>query len=172
MAVRADYAVAGGYYSLLGQKGVFNAHLADIIKVADSVTSRELATLLGLLRRLYILVGDKVVEHYRDSILIENAGKAGLFKLVHRHRGGDVVAEHDIELRVYELTCAHAFQTCVCSQNLLSHRHSHNISFLSLFYLLKALWKALSKASALAWIISVLVPAPQLRVPFSSLIPI
>ena len=105
--------------ALLGQQGVLDAHLAHIVEVQDVVLVGEGAALLGLGGALDVLVGDKVVQHDGDVFLVEHAVKAGLFKFVDGHRGGDVVAQHNIQLGVDQLARLDLVQAGVGSQNLL-----------------------------------------------------
>ena len=82
---------------------MLNAHLADVVEVEDVVLVCELAALLGLGRALDVLVGDKVVEHDVDAGLVKDGIKACLVELIDGHRGGDIVAQHQIQLCVDEL---------------------------------------------------------------------
>ena len=103
VAVRADDAVARSHDALFGQQCVLNAHAAHVEKVEDIVLVGELAALLGLGRALDVLVGDKVIQHDVDAGVIEHRVEPCFFKFVDGHRGGDIIAEHHIELGVDEL---------------------------------------------------------------------
>ena len=108
------------------QEGVLHAHLAHIVEIEDIIFVGKLTALLGLGRTLDVLVGHKVVQHNGDVLFVEHAVEACLFKLVDRHRGGDVVAQHDIELGVDELACLDLGKTCVGGQNFLRQGYSHD----------------------------------------------
>ena len=125
MGVGADDAVAGGHNALLGQQGMLDAHLAHIVEVADAVSAGKLPALLALLGGLDVLIGDKMVQHDGDLILIENALKAGLLELVDRHGSGDVVAQDDIQLCLDQLAGGHSLQPRMGGKYFLSHGHSH-----------------------------------------------
>ena len=126
MAVRTDHAVACGHDAFFRQQGMLNAHLAHIVEVEDIVFVGELAALLGLGGALDVLVGHKVVQHDGNVLFVEHTVKTGLFKLVDGNRGGDVVAQHDVQLCIDELACLDLGKTGMCGKNFLRQGHSHD----------------------------------------------
>ena len=189
VAVGADDAVSGGDDALLRQEGVLHAHLAHVEEVDDAVSAGELPALLGLLGALDVLVGDEVIQNDVHPGLVENIAKARLFKLVDGNRGGDVVAQHDVQLCIDELACLDLGKTGMCGKNFLRQGHSHDGTLLLsvgrtpsgtacavpapsrrelsakqtggvLYLLLMALTSALMPAT----MISVSVPAPHVTV--------
>ena len=129
MAVRADHAVTGSDDAFFRQQRMLNAHLTDIVEVEDIVLIGELSALLGLGSALDILIGYKVIQHDSDMLFIKHAVKTGAFKLVDGHRGGDIVAQHNVQLCVDQLACLDLRQSGVCGKDLLRQGHSHG-SFL------------------------------------------
>ena len=129
VAVRADHAVTGGDDAFFRQQGMLDAHLTDIVEVEDIVFIGELPALLGLGSALDILIGYKVIQHNGDMLFIKHAVETGALKLVDGHRGGDIVAQHNVQLCVDELACLDFRQTGVCGKDLLRQGHSHG-SFL------------------------------------------
>ena len=127
VAVRADDAVTGGHDALFGQQRMLNAHLADIVEVEDVVFIGELAALFGLGGAFDILIGHKMVEHDVDAGAVEHRVETGFLKLVDRHRRGDIVAKHDIELSVDELARGNGCFPAMRGQDLLRHGHSHGV---------------------------------------------
>ena len=125
--VRADYRVAGNDKPFFGKQGVLDAHFAHLEIVGYVHFVRKFAHGLALLRRLDVLVGREVVGHQRNLVAIEHAVAAEFLKLTYRHGAGDVVAENEVELRLDELPRLHLAKPCVRRENLLSHRHCHNI---------------------------------------------
>jgi len=164
VAVRTDDAVTGGHDAFFGQQGVLDAHLAHIVEVEDIVFVGELAALLGLGGTLDVLVGHKVVQHDGDVLFVEHAVETGALKLVDGDGGGDVVAQHDVQLCVDELACLDLGKPGMCGKDLLRQGHSHGGTLLlkKPFYLLLI---ALTSALTPATMISVSVPAPQVTVP-------
>ena len=143
---------------------MLNAHLAHIVEVEDVVLVGKLAALLGLGCALDVLVGHKVVQHDGNVLLVEHTVKTGLFKLVDGNRGGDVVAQHDVQLCIDELACLDLGKTGMCGKNFLRQGHSHDGTLLlskKCFYLLLI---ALTSALMPATMISVSVPAPHVTV--------
>ena len=138
---------------------MLNAHLAYIVEVEDIVLIGELPALLGLGSALDVLIGYKVVQHDSDMLFIKHAVKTGALKLVDGHRGGDIVAQHNVQLCVDQLACLDLWQSGVCGKDLLRQGHSHG-SFL-LFYRLLI---ALTRARIPATMMSVSVPAPHVTV--------
>ena len=130
MAVRTDDAVTGGHDAFFGQQGVLDAHLAHIVEVEDIVFVGELAALLGLGGTLDVLVGHKVVQHDGDVLFVEHAVETGALKLVDGDGGGDVVAQHDVQLCVDELACLDLGKPGMCGKDLLRQGHSHGGSLL------------------------------------------
>ena len=130
MAVGTDDAVTGGHDAFFGQEGVLNAHLTHIVEVEDIIFVGKLAALLGLGCALDVLIGDEVIQHDGNVLLVEHAVKACLLKLVDGDRGGDIVAQHDIELGIDELACLDLRQTRMCGQNFLRQSHSHGDTLL------------------------------------------
>ena len=126
VAVGADGAVPRRHDAFFGQEGVLHAHLAHIVEIEDIVLIGKLAALLGLLRALDVLVGDKVIQHDGDVLFVEHAVEPGLFKLVDGNGSGDIIAQHDVELGVDELACLDLGKTCVSGQNFLRQGHSHD----------------------------------------------
>ena len=126
MAVGADDAIARRHDAFFGQEGVLNAHLAHIVKVEDVVLVGKLPALLGLGSALDVLIGDEVVQHDGDVLLIKHTVEARLLELVDGDGGGDVVAQHDIQLCVDELACLDLGKARVGGQNFLRQSHSHS----------------------------------------------
>ena len=118
--------VTGGHDAFFGQEGVLNTHLTHIVEVEDIILVGKLAALLGLGCALDVLIGDEVIQHDGNVLLVEHAVKARLLKLVDGDRGGDIVAQHDIEPGIDELACLDLRQTRMCGQNFLRQSHSHN----------------------------------------------
>ena len=81
------------------------------------------------------LLGTKWSSTMAMCSLSNTLSKPGLFKLVDGHRGGDIVAQHDVELGVDELARLDLGKTCVCGQNFLRQGHSHDTTLLLSFRL-------------------------------------
>ncbi len=94
VAVCADDAVAGSYKSLLREQSMLDAHLADIVEVADAVGTGEITALLALCCGFDVLIGGEMVKDNIDAVFIEYFGKAGFVEFVYSNRGGDIVAEN------------------------------------------------------------------------------
>ena len=130
VAVGADDAVAGGDDALLRQKRVLNAHLAHVKKVEDVVFVGKVAAAFGLLGALDVLVGHKVVQHNVDLFVVVDRGKPGFLKLVDGNGGGDVVAQHHVQVSVDQLPGLDGRLAAVGGKDLLGHGHSHGKSLL------------------------------------------
>ena len=109
---------------------MLNTHLTHIVEVEDIILVGKLAALLGLGGALDVLIGDEVIQHDGDVRLVKHAVKARLLKLVDGDRGGDIVAQHDIELGIDELACLDLRQARMCGQNFLRQSHSHGDTLL------------------------------------------
>mgnify|MGYP000183452738 CR=1 FL=1 len=60
---------------------------------------------------------------------LKDLAEARCLKLVDGHRGGDIVAQHNVQLCVDQLACLDLRQSGVCGKDLLRQGHSHG-SFL------------------------------------------
>ena len=86
-----------GGQPLLGDQGVLYAHLAHVVEMGDAVLMGKLPCLLAQLGRLDILAGGIVVQHNGDPVLVKDLGEASLLKLRDGHRGGDIVAQDQVQ---------------------------------------------------------------------------
>ena len=128
VGVRADNSLAGGHQALFRQQGVLDAHLPHVEVVVDVKPPGEGAALLALGGGLDVLVGCEVVHYQGDFALVEHLVKARRLKLVDRHGGGDVVAQHQVQLRLNELPRPDGRKPRVLGQDFLRHGHSHLLS--------------------------------------------
>ncbi len=131
MGVGAHDDLAGGAQALLRQEGVLHTHLSHIEEIGDLMFVGKISGFKAQLRGFDVLAGGIVVQNNGDLIPVKNPGKAGLFKLGDRHRGGDVVAQHHIHPGLDELSHLHSIQSGVLGQDLLCHCHSHIKNLLS-----------------------------------------
>ena len=125
MGVGAHNDLAGGAQALLGQQGVLHAHMAHVEEVGDVVLVGKVPGLQAQLGGLDILAGGVVIQNDGDLIPIKHLGKTGLLKLGDGDGGGDVVAQHHIQLGLDELSGLHPVQPGGFGQDLLRHGHSH-----------------------------------------------
>ena len=128
MAVGADDAVAGSHQALRGQQGVLDAHAAHVVEVLDAHFTGEFPRLFDLLGRLDVLIRGEVIHHQGHPAFVVHPAGAAAFELVDGHRGGDVVAQAEIELRLDELPGPHLRQARVGGQNFLCHCHTHGFN--------------------------------------------
>ena len=146
---------------------MLDPHLSDIVKMADALFPGKVPACLGLLGRLDILVGNKMVQHNDHPLRVKDPGQPRTAKGVHRNGRGDIIAQHEIQSGADQLPRFHPVQPCMGSKNFLCHGHAHH-SAPSFFMLAKAL----SSALVLAAMTSVSVPAPQNIRPSSRCSPI
>ena len=67
-----------------------------------------------------------MVQHDGNVFFVEHTVKTGLFKLVDGNGGGDIVAQHDVQLCIDELACLDLGKTGMCGKNFLRQGHSHD----------------------------------------------
>ena len=125
VGVGADHTLAGGGEALLGQQGVLHPHAAHVVEVGDVEPLGKLPHLGAELGGLDILAGGVVIQHQGDPVLVEYLGQPGLIEFRNRHRGGDVVAQHQIQLGLHQLAGDNVVQAGMLGQDLLGHGHSH-----------------------------------------------
>ena len=129
VAVRADHEIARRDQPLLREEGVLHAAVVPHLEIMDDpLLSRERAARRALRRRLDVLVRREMVGHDRDLLPVENARLPEVRELPDRHGGGDVVPQHEVEVRHDQLPRPHLLPPRVPGEDLLRHRHSHRIS--------------------------------------------
>ena len=74
---------------------------------------------------LDVLAGGVVIQNQRDLFPVEHLGQPRLVELGDGHRGGDIVAQHQIQLALHQLAGDNMLQAGVPGQDLLGHGHSH-----------------------------------------------
>ena len=131
VAVRPDDAVSGSHKPLLGQQSVLYAHSAHVVEVSYLMFSAEVPALLALGSSLDVLVRSEVIHDHGHLFLVEDLGKACFVELVDSNRRGDVVAENEVKVSHYQLSCLYLIEPCMSREDLLCHRHSHSILVLS-----------------------------------------
>ena len=131
MAVGTDDAVTGSYHALFRQQGVLYAHFAHIVEMADAVGTGKLPAGFALLGSLNILVGHKVIQNDYNLVRIIYPLKTGLLKLVHSHRGGNVIAQYNVQVRLDQLPRGNLGQSRMGRQDFLCHCHCHSCSLLT-----------------------------------------
>ncbi len=128
VAVGADDDVARRHHAHVGQEHVLDAHAPHLEVVDDLVLAGELAHLLGLARRLDVLVRREVVGHQGDAGRVEDLREPGLLELVDRQRGGDVVGQREVDLRLDDVAGMHLVAPRGASEDLLGDRGTHQTS--------------------------------------------
>ena len=124
--VAADDQLARRDQSLLGQYDVLDAAATDVEEVRDLLLDREVFHEFGKFRGLRVLRRNEVIFDQRDALRVEDA--IGALDAAHhadRDRGRQLVGEHEVDLRVDDLSRFHAIDRRVASQDLLGKRHSH-----------------------------------------------
>ena len=130
MRVSSDNYVAGDHKAFLRQQRMLNAHRAYIIKMSYFLLVAEITASLALRSRLDILVRGEVVHNHCDLVFVKDAVNAHLVKLLDCNRGGHIVAQNAIEIDEDELAGFYLVKTCMSSEDLLRHSHSHLIILL------------------------------------------
>ena len=110
MGIGAHNHLTRGSQPLLRQEGVLHPHLAHIEEVGDLVLVGKLPGLLAQLGGLDVLAGGVVVQDDGDFVLIKDLSEARLLKLGDSHRSGDVVAQHQVQPGLDELSGLHLVQ--------------------------------------------------------------
>ena len=104
------------------------AHLADFEVVRDVVLYRKLTYALAVFGRLDILIGYEMIGNECDLILIEHSVHFHLIHLFDSNGTGDIITEYQIQIRFDQITGSNRRQMRMCSQDFLSHCHSHDCS--------------------------------------------
>ena len=131
MAVGTDDTVTGSHHALFRQQRMLNAHFAHIVEVADAVGTGKLPAGLALLGSLNILVWNKVIQNDYHFLRIIYPIKTGLLKLVHSHRGGNIIAQYNVQVRLNQLSRSNLRKSRVSRQDFLCHCHCHSYLLLT-----------------------------------------
>ena len=131
MAIGTDDAVTGSHHALFRQQRMLNAHFAHIVEVADAVGTGKLPAGLALLGSLNILVWNKVIQNDYHFLRIIYPIKTGLLKLVHSHRGGNIIAQYNVQVRLNQLSRSNLRKSRVSRQDFLCHCHCHSCLLLT-----------------------------------------
>ena len=125
MGIRADNHVPGHGEPFLRQQGMLDAHLSHLEIVGDIVLPGEFPDALAVLRGLDVLVGHEMIRHQSNLVLVEDAPGLELVHLLDCHRAGDIIAQHQVQIRLDQLAGFHLFQSGSGRQDFLRHCHSH-----------------------------------------------
>ena len=125
MGICADHTLAGGGEALFRQQGMLHAHTPHIIEVGDVEPLGKRPGLGTQLSGLDILTGGGVIQHQGDFVLVKYLGQPRLIELRDCHRGGNIVAQHQIQLGLHQLAGYNVVQAGMLGQDLLRHGHSH-----------------------------------------------
>ncbi len=97
VGVRTDNHIPRHRQPFLRQQRMLYAHLPHFEIVGDLIFVRKLPHTFAVLCGFDILVGHKMIGHQGDLILVKHPPGFHLVHLLNGHRGGDVVAQHQIE---------------------------------------------------------------------------
>ena len=90
VGVRSDDAVPGHCQAFFREQGVLDSHLSHVKIIGDLLAAGKFPHTLAVLRRLDIFVGDKMIHHQGNLILIKDLLLFQLSHLADGHRGGDI----------------------------------------------------------------------------------
>jgi len=79
MGIRADHELSRSDKPFFRKQGMLHAHFPHVEEMLDIPGKGKLPYALALFRRLYILIGRKMVEHKRYFAFIENRIDTGFF---------------------------------------------------------------------------------------------
>ena len=129
MAVRADHQVARCDKPLLREDGVLYAAVVPNFKIVhDPLRAGKRTARRALGRRLDVLVRGEVVGDDRHLLLVEYLRLPEIRELPDRHGSGDVIPQHEVEIRHDQFPRTHLFPARVAGEDFLRHRHSHRFS--------------------------------------------
>ena len=105
MGICADDHITCHGQPFFRQKGMFNPHLSHFKIICDLIFACKLPHALTMFSRFDIFIGDKVIRHQRDLILVEHTVNLHFFHFLDRYGAGNIVAQHQIKIRLNELPC-------------------------------------------------------------------
>ena len=110
------------------KKGMLYSHLSYLKIIGYLILFCKLSHALTMLRRLDILIRDKMIRHKRYLILIKHTCFLHLIHLMDSYRRCYIIAKNKIKICFNKLSCFYIRKTCMRCKNLLCHRHTHNNS--------------------------------------------
>ena len=72
-------------------------------------------------------------EKYTGEWFQDHQHGMGDYYFMNGNRSGNIICQYQIQICFNELSCLNTFQSGMCCQNLLGHRHSHRQFILSIF---------------------------------------
>ena len=125
MGVCADDNIACHGQTFFGKQGVLDTHFAYFKIVGDFVSSGKFSYAFAVFCGFDILIGYKMIGNQGNFILVEYAVHLHFFHFLNSNRTGNVVAQHQVQIRLYQLTGFYLVKACMSRQNFLCHGHSH-----------------------------------------------
>ena len=127
MGIRSDNHVSGNCQSFFRKKRMLDPHFSHLEIVGDLVAVCKLSHAFAVLRRFNILVRDKMIGNEGDLILVKNAVHLHFFHFPDGYRACDIIAKHQIQIRLNELAGFHPVKPRMRRQYFLGHCHSHDL---------------------------------------------
>ena len=125
VAVGADDEVPGNHDPLLGQEGMLDPRLADVVVVGELLLVGKVPHELALLGRIDVLVRGEVVRDEDDLVPVEHLAAARLPEVIDGDGRRDVVSEGDIHLGIDQHPGTHLVEPRVPAEYLFRDGHSH-----------------------------------------------
>ena len=124
MGICADNTFPGSHNAGLRKDRMLHTGFTLLKIPGQPLLLRVLADCLRILRRLNILVRRKMIRNKYHLILVKDMIRH-LLNDRQSHGTGNIIRHNHVKLRLDQLTCFHRIKSCVGSQNLLRHCHSH-----------------------------------------------
>ena len=125
MRIGTDDHVSGYRQSLFRQKGMLNSHFTHFKVVGYVMFECKFPDTLAMLRTLDILIRYEMIGNQGDLILIEHPVHLHLLHFLYCNGTGNVVSEHQIQIRLDQISGLNPFKSGMSCQDLLRHCHAH-----------------------------------------------
>lgn len=117
VGVGADDHISWNSQTLFRDQSMFDPHFTHFKVVLDLHTAGELPDQSALFGGLDVLVRCEMIRDNGDLPLVKDLAEAGFAELVHRDRRGDVVPQHQVDIRHDQLAGLHLRKPGVGCQN-------------------------------------------------------
>ena len=104
---------------------MLDPHLSNIKIIGNIMLTGKLTHAFAVFCRLDVFIRNKMIQNQCDLILMKNTIYFHFIHFMNCDRRCDIISEHQIQIRLDQLSRTDRVKSCVRRKNFLCHRHSH-----------------------------------------------
>ena len=125
VGVSSDHHIPCDHKAFFRKQCMLDPHLSYIKVIRNIMFPGVLTHALAVFSRLDILIRDKMVHDQCDLIPVKHLVACELIHLLDRNRRCNVIPQHQVQIRLDQISRVHFLQSCSMREYFLSHCHSH-----------------------------------------------